>query len=68
MSGQAALSDFSGEYEPDLSDLTEGERRAFEAVDLGDYGVREFARETGRRPGTVGNLLARARDKVEGSR
>ncbi|PSQ63691.1 MAG: hypothetical protein BRD21_01820 [Halobacteriales archaeon SW_8_66_22] len=27
-------------------------------------GVREYARKTGRAPGTVGNLLARAREKA----
>jgi len=64
MSEQADLSDFPGEYGPDLSDLTDAEREVFESTQLGEYGVREFARETGRVPGTVGNLLARARDKV----
>ena len=29
-------------------------------------GVREYARKTGRAPGTVGNLLTRARQKVGG--
>lgn len=31
-------------------------------------GVRKFARETNRSPGTVGNLLRRARDKMAGAR
>jgi len=47
-------------------DLTDAERRAFDAVDNGQFGVREFARETDRAPGTVGNLLRRARAKVGG--
>lgn len=44
--------------------LTEAERRVVQNVEYGDYGVREYARETGRAPGTVGNLLSRARDKL----
>lgn len=56
-----------GDFEPDLSDLTEAEREAFEAVDLGDLGPREYQRRAGySSPGTVSNLLARARDKVGG--
>ncbi|GGN92760.1 helix-turn-helix transcriptional regulator [Haloarcula pellucida] len=61
MSPQSSLYDF----EPDLSPLTEAEREVFEAVGMGQYGPREYARETGRAPGTVGNLLRRAREKVE---
>ncbi|QGN06151.1 sigma-70 family RNA polymerase sigma factor [Halorhabdus sp. CBA1104] len=53
-------------YEEDLSALTPAERDAYEAVEIEDYGVREFARKTGRKPGTVGNLLSRARQKVGG--
>nr|WP_244995571.1 sigma factor-like helix-turn-helix DNA-binding protein [Halomicroarcula pellucida] len=48
-----------------MSPLTEAEREVFEAVGMGQYGPREYARETGRAPGTVGNLLRRAREKVE---
>jgi len=47
--------------------LTDAERRAYEAVENGDCGVREFARWTNRAPGTVGNLLRRARAKIGGS-
>ena len=61
MSGQASLFD----YELDLSTLTDAEREVYEAVSMGQYGPREYARETDRAPGTVGNLLRRARDKVE---
>ncbi|ACV10991.1 RNA polymerase, sigma-24 subunit, ECF subfamily [Halorhabdus utahensis DSM 12940] len=53
-------------FEADLSALTPAEKDAYEAVEIEDYGVREFARKTGRRPGTVGNLLSRARGKVGG--
>jgi len=61
MSPQQSLFD----YEQDLSKLSEAERDAYEAVERGEFGVREYARETGRRPGTIGNLLRRARDKLE---
>ena len=53
-------------YEADLSELTEAEREVYEAVEQDSYGMREFARKTGRSPGTVGNLLTRARQKVGG--
>lgn len=53
------------DYEPDLSELTDAERDVYEAVGMGQYGPREYARETDRSPGTVGNLLRRARQKVE---
>jgi len=36
----------------------------YQAVEHGEYGVREFARRTDRQPGTVGNLLARARERI----
>lgn len=61
MVAQASLGDFSiGSDE----ELTDAERDAYEAVERGRYGVREYARRTGRSPGTVGNLLARARAKI----
>jgi DNA-directed RNA polymerase specialized sigma24 family protein len=53
------------DYEPDLSVLTDAEREVYEAVDMGQYGPRQYARETGRSPGTVSNLLRRAREKLE---
>ena len=62
MSPQQSLFD----YERDLSHLTDAEREVYEAVERGEYGVREYARRTDRQPGTVGNLLARAREKVDG--
>jgi DNA-directed RNA polymerase specialized sigma24 family protein len=43
-------------------ELTDAEREVWEAVDCGDYGVREYARETDRSPGTLSNLLRRARE------
>jgi DNA-binding CsgD family transcriptional regulator len=46
--------------------LTPVERDVWTWVENGPVGVREYARETRRSPGTVGNLLARARTKVEG--
>jgi len=55
------------EFEPDLSDLSEAERDAYEAVRLGDLGPREFQRDRGySSPGTVSNLLARAERKIDG--
>jgi hypothetical protein len=52
--------------DPDLDGLTPAELDAFLTCELGTTGVREYARKTGRAPGTVGNLLARAREKEEG--
>jgi DNA-directed RNA polymerase specialized sigma24 family protein len=53
------LDDFAAPTDP----LTNAERKAYEAVENGKFGVREYARSTDRSPGTVGNLLARARAK-----
>jgi len=64
MTPQRSLFDYERD-EQDLSALTDAEREVFESVDRGEFGVREYARETNRRPGTVGNLLARAREKVD---
>lgn len=64
MTPQASLFEYEQD-EPDLSTLTDAEREVFQAVDRGQFGVREYARETDRRPGTVGNLLARAREKID---
>ena len=61
---QSSLSEF-GIGPRDLSDLTNAEREAWVAIERGGQGVREFARETDRAPGTVGNLLARAREKLD---
>lgn len=52
-------------WDVDLSALTDAEREAYKRVYLGPYGVREFARETDRAPGTVGNLLRRARRRLD---
>lgn len=62
MSAQTAVSDWCG-----LPNLTPAERSAYVAIERGEFGVREYARETNRAPGTVGNLLARARAKMGGS-
>lgn len=49
----------------DLDGLTAAELDAYLTCELSHVGVREFARTTDRAPGTVGNLLARAREKVD---
>lgn len=54
---QASLRNF------EQTKLTKAEREVYAAVEQGEYGMREYARETGRSPGTVGNLLDRARRK-----
>jgi DNA-binding CsgD family transcriptional regulator len=54
-----------GEFALDLSALTPAERDAYNAVRRGEYGPREFARQTDRSPGTVSNLLARAEQKLD---
>jgi DNA-directed RNA polymerase specialized sigma24 family protein len=61
---QATLHDFEA---GDLSTLTTAEREVFVAVERSGRGVREYARQTDRSPGTVSNLLRRARSKTEGS-
>ncbi|WP_353617659.1 hypothetical protein [Natranaeroarchaeum aerophilus] len=50
---------------PVLEILSEAELEAYEAVELGTSGVREFARQTDRKPGTISTLLRRARRKVK---
>ena len=47
-----------------LDGLTAAELDAYLSCDLAHVGVRKYARSTGRSPGTVGNLLNRARSKV----
>jgi len=59
--GQQSLDDYD---RPPLHVLTEAERDAYEAVEIGPYNGREYARNTGRSWGTVSNLLMRARDKL----
>jgi DNA-directed RNA polymerase specialized sigma24 family protein len=54
------------EFEEDLELLTDAEREVYEAVEQDGYGMREYARKTGRSAGTVGNLLRRARRKIGG--
>jgi DNA-directed RNA polymerase specialized sigma24 family protein len=62
MGGQTTLHGFS----EDLTDLTPAERSAYLAVERGDFGPREYQREQGySSPGTVSNLLSRARSKVD---
>lgn len=66
---QTELHDFepptSTASDGDLEELTDAERDAYEAVEEDGKGVTEYARETERSKGTVGNLLARAKDKLE---
>jgi hypothetical protein len=57
---------FDAREDTDLSGLTAAELDAYLTCDLGGVGVREYADESGRSPGTVGNLLRRARDTLEG--
>lgn len=46
--------------------LTDAELECYRKIDVEDrVGPREFARQTERSPGTIGNLLRRAREKVE---
>ena len=52
-------------FEADLTDLSDAQREVFEAVEQDGYGVREYARRTDRSPGTVGNLLRRARQRLD---
>ncbi|WP_459194735.1 sigma factor-like helix-turn-helix DNA-binding protein [Halosimplex sp. J119] len=53
-------------YEEDLSALSDAQREVYEAIEQDGYGMREYARKTGRSPGTVGNLLRRARRRLNG--
>ena len=63
MSGQTTFEKFEGD---DLSALSPTERKAYLAIERGDTGVREFQREHGySSPGTVSNLLRRARGKLD---
>lgn len=65
---QASLGDFegdAGQEEDRLEELTDAEREVYLAVERGKIGPREYARRTDRVPGTVGNLLARAREKLD---
>jgi len=50
-----------------LDDLTPAELDAFLHCDAGGEGPRPFARRTDRSPGTVGNLLTSAREKLGGA-
>lgn len=63
MSPQLDLTDF--ERDEDLSILTDAEREVYTAVEHDGVGVRQLARCTNRRPGTVGNLLKRARLRLD---
>jgi DNA-binding CsgD family transcriptional regulator len=47
--------------------LTPAERDVWNSVETGPHGPREYARMTDRSPGTVGNLLRRARAKMGAS-
>ncbi|MEA5388353.1 helix-turn-helix domain-containing protein [Haloarculaceae archaeon H-GB11] len=57
--------------EPDRIDfdhLSPAELDAYLTCDEAGVGVRRYARQSGRSPGTVGNLLRRAREKIEEGR
>lgn len=67
MTPQLSLDDFEAESDDqDLSVLTDAERSAYETCVLDGHGVREYARKTERKPGTIGNLLRRARRRLSG--
>lgn len=51
-------------FEADLSELTDAQREVYEAIEKDGYGAREYARKTDRSPGTVSNLLRRARRRL----
>lgn len=56
------------DVEADAAGLTDAEREVWTKVNRYNVGPREIARRTDRSPGTVGNLLRRAREKLgEGS-
>ncbi|WP_436909963.1 SWIM zinc finger family protein [Halosimplex marinum] len=53
--------------DPDeFTEMTGAEMDAYLVCEIAGVGVREYADHTDRAPGTVGNLLRRARDKVGG--
>jgi DNA-directed RNA polymerase specialized sigma24 family protein len=62
MSSQSRLDAYG--IDNDLSALLGAERKAFVAIEYNDVGVREFARHTERSPGTISNLLDRARRRL----
>jgi len=51
-----------------LDRLSPAELDAFLHCEIGDAGVRQWARERDRAPGTIGNLLASARQKLRPNR
>lgn len=56
------------DVEAEAAGLTDAERRVWVKTQRYNLGPREIARRTNRSPGTVGNLLRRAREKLgEGS-
>ena len=59
---------FGHDRDRDMSGLTSAELDAYLTCDLAHVGVTEYANKTHRAKGTVGNLLARAREKVGGQR
>lgn len=63
---QSQLAEFVGVRREDLDKLTDAERKAYVACRINGVGVREQARFSGRSPGTVGNLLRRAEEKLGG--
>jgi DNA-directed RNA polymerase specialized sigma24 family protein len=65
MSPQSSLFDFEEDGLRDLSELTDAEREVYIAVERDGTPVRQVARATDRRPGTVGNLLKRARLRLD---
>jgi DNA-directed RNA polymerase specialized sigma24 family protein len=66
VSPQSSLYDFEKSGLRDLSKLTDAEQEVYKAVEREGASVRQLARDTDRRPGTVGNLLKRARLRLDG--
>ena len=62
---QLSLFEFEEGELRDLSELTEAERAVYVAVEREGIAVRQLARDTDRRPGTIGNLLKRARLRLD---
>jgi DNA-binding CsgD family transcriptional regulator len=66
MPKQASLKRFERQSEP-TADLSDAEREVWDQVENGPYGPREYLakRDGWNSPGTVSNLLRRAREKME---
>jgi DNA-directed RNA polymerase specialized sigma24 family protein len=66
MDRQTSLSRFERDDQEPINQLTDAEREVWDEVETGPYGAREYAEATDRSPGTISNLLRRARETVNG--